>query len=383
MLDPGTPPRLYDAGGNLAKRWYIDFVIWDTDQGKLVRRQYTGMNKHRTLGARRAAAAKKLAEIRALLAAGYTAGHTPALALGIDVQRATLAQALVFVRDRKQLRRGIEEYNRLLRRVREHAAFAALPVRYVQPGHVATFLDAVGKRRKRDGEPVGPKSFNHYRNTLRSVFGYLVRLNLLPTNPALAVACRKVAPSPLHLPYTDAQRAAVRAELVRRDDGQLLLFISFIYYCFVRSGGELRLLRVRDLLPETVRVPAATAKNNKAEHVAIPRQLEALIAAHGLRGYPADYFVFTHAGRPGPAPVGPNYFPLRHRKVLRLAGILDPCYTVYGYKHTGAINLYLATRDIELVRQHCRHAHAGMTATYLRGLGALHDGRRLDAMPDF
>ena len=66
-----------------------------------------------------------------------------------------------------------------------------------------------------------------------------------------------------------------------------------------------------------------------------------------------------------------------------MAGIMDAAHTIYGYKHTGAINLYLATRDIELVRRHCRHAHAGITATYLRGLGALHDGDRLDAMPDF
>ena len=149
------------------------------------------------------------------------------------------------------------------------------------------------------------------------------------------------------------------------------------------AGGKLRLLRIGDLKAEIIRVPGGTAKNSRAEHVAIPRKLEELITRHNLRSYPADWYVFTQHERPGSVPVGKNWFARRHRALLAGLGLTSWNFTVYGYKHTGTINLYLATKDIELVRRHCRHAHAGITATYLRGIGALHDGVAIDAMPDF
>jgi len=69
--------------------------------------------------------------------------------------------------------------------------------------------------------------------------------------------------------------------------------------------------------------------------------------------------------------------------VLAAVSLNDGEHTVYGYKHTRAINLYLATQDIELVRRHCRHAHAGITATYLRKLGMFDDDEQLSKTPDF
>lgn len=378
MIEPEYEPRLFDGGGDLSKRWYIDYRIWDADKGAFVRKQYSGMNKYRTLAERRRESKKALAEIKELIAAGFTAGTGPVALAGLDMRTATVADALVFVRDQKKLRRGLEDYNRLLKRLHEYPAFGNLPLRLVRPVHAAGFIDHLQKSRE-----MGPKTFNNYRDTLSTVFSRLVKLDLLPKNPCLAIERQRVAPSPMHLPYSEAQRQAIRAELIRRGDRQMLLFISFVYYCFIRSGGELRLLRVRDLHKDTVLVPAAHAKNDKAEHVAIPLQLEALIAEHKLRSYPPDYYVFTHAGTPGPQHVGANYFPLRHRRVLRAAGILDEAHTIYGYKHTGAINLYLASCDIELVRRHCRHAHAGITAKYLRALGVLNDGEALAVMPSF
>ena len=84
MLTPDQKPRLFDADGDITKRWYIDFRIWDTDKGALMRKQFTGMNKYKTLADRRRVPKKKLAEITALLAVGYTAGETPAANIGLN-----------------------------------------------------------------------------------------------------------------------------------------------------------------------------------------------------------------------------------------------------------------------------------------------------------
>lgn len=383
MLEPDYEPRLYDADGDLTKTWYIDYRIWDTDKGRFVRKRYEGLNKYHTLASRKKHAKAKLAEIKELIVAGFTAGVTPAASAPLDMRKATVVEAIEYVLSQKALRRGVEEYKRLLRRLREFPALGGMPVRLVSPVHIAAFMQYVGTRPKRDGSLTGNKSFNHYRNTLSTSFNFLVKMELLPRNPCKAIDVRKVAPSAMHRPYTDAQRAAVRDELLRRGDEQMLLFISFIYYCFIRSGGELRLLRVRDLHPRTVLVPASTAKNDKPEHVGIPAQLEQMITALSLRSYPADYYIFTHRGHPGPEPVGPYWFPKHHRALLVSLGITDPAYTIYGYKHTGAINLYLATDNIELVRRHCRHDNAATTSNYLRGLGVLTDTDKLSAMPNF
>ena len=377
MIEPDYEPRLSDHGGDMSKRWFIDYRIWDTDKQDFIRKQYTGMNKYRTLRERRRVSKEKLAEIKKLISAGYTAGKTPVANIGLDIRRASVADAVKHVRDVKQLRRGKEEFSRLLKRLGEYPELGGMPVRFVQPVHVAAFAEFLNRRN------IGPKTFNNYRDTLSSVFVYLTKMELVPRNPCRAVDRRRVAPSPMHRPYSEAQRAAIRAELERRGNKQMLLFIAFIYYCFIRSGGELRLLRVGDIHAKTILVPAGRAKNDKSEHVAIPPQLEKLIQQHGLRDYPADHFVFTHAGTPGTENVGPNWFPLKHRALLLDIGITDKAYTMYGYKHTGAINLYLATQNIDLVRRHCRHAHAGITAKYLRTLGVLTDSAELEAMPTF
>jgi len=380
MLAPDSPPRLYDADGDITKTWYIDYRIWNTDKGAFVRKRYEGMNKYKTLAERRRVAKKKMAEIKELLAAGYTAGEAPVADIGIDGRTATVKDAVEFVLRQKERpgrvgERHGEDYQRLLNRLKDFA-LAAMPLLLVKPGHVLAFMQHLEKR------VIEAKSYNSYRDTLSAVFNFLVKLEVVERNPVRGVERRKVVASDKHQPYTEAQRQLITAEVQRQNDGQLLLFISFIYYCFIRSGGELRLLRVRDIQAETVRVPGGTAKNSKAEHVAIPRQLEALIQANGLRDYPGDYYVFTKTSKPGTVPVGKNWFARRHRTLLDAVGISGE-HTVYGYKHTGAVNLYLATKDIELVRRHCRHAHAGITATYLRGLGAMHDGKHLDQMPDF
>ena len=382
MLTPDRKPRLYDADGDLTKRWYIDFEVWDTDKGRFVRKQFTGMNKLKTLSERRRVSKKKLAEITALLAAGYTAGKAPVASIGLDPNKATMLEAVQLVEDHKRGRadgeRRAEDYGRLRRRLAEYPALGAMPLRLVGPVQVLAFL--TNQEKKRD---FGPTSWNSYRNTLSSVFNYLLKLEVITRNPVRGVETRKKVASDKHQPYTEAQRQQVSAALLASGDAQLMLFISVVYYCFIRSGGELRLLRIGDLKAETIRVPGGTAKNSKAEHVAIPRKLEELITRHNLRSYPADWYVFTQHERPGPVPVGKNWFARWHRALLDGLGLTSRNFTVYGYKHTGAINLYLATKDIELVRRHCRHAHAGITATYLRGIGALHDGVAVDAMPDF
>jgi len=52
-----------------------------------------------------------------------------------------------------------------------------------------------------------------------------------------------VEASPIHVPYTEQERQLITAEIQARGDEQKLLIPAGLYFGFIRSGSELRLLR--------------------------------------------------------------------------------------------------------------------------------------------
>ncbi len=225
---------------------------------------------------------------------------------------------------------------------------------------------------------VGNKTYNNYRGYFSILFNFYIDQQELPLkNPITRVESLSVEASELHLPFSNAQLSAIQEKLLEQGDKQLLLFISFIYYTFARPTEEVRLLQVKDIREKTIFIPSRRAKNNKGEHITIHPDLEVLIKEHGLRDYPKDYYIFTADQKPGEVPAGVNYFYKRHKKLLEELGLADQSYTLYGYKHTGAINLYNATKDLLTVQRHCRHSTAAQTETYLRKYGVIANEKAL------
>lgn len=112
----------------------------------------------------------------------------------------------------------------------------------------------------------------------------------------------------------------------------------------------------------------------------IPVPLHQLFQSLNIRSYPANYYLFTKSGVPGREPVGESYFYDRHRKMLKYLAF-EQGYDLYGWKHTGVINLYLATKDMKLIQQQCGHSSILQTDEYLRDLGMFLDYKRLDSFP--
>ena len=81
--DPAKYPyelcKLYDCGGDVNKRWIVEYYIYNRDQAKLVRRRVSGFNRVKTLRARKAAARELMQQIDELLRQGYTEGGKEAL----------------------------------------------------------------------------------------------------------------------------------------------------------------------------------------------------------------------------------------------------------------------------------------------------------------
>ena len=205
---------------------------------------------------------------------------------------------------------------------------------------------------------------------------------ILTVNPFLKVNKRKGV-SGQHIPYSaDQVKEFKKVCLQKVGDEQLWLFVNFIYFGFLRPAEEAQKLQIKHILNRTIVIPGEIAKNNLTEHIRIPKGLEKLIQQYDLRSYPPGHYVFSKSGKPGPKPVGNKYMYMHNRKILELANIIDQDYDLYGWKHTGVIALYQATKDIKLIQAQCRHKDINTTDKYLRDLGLFLDEDALDRFPE-
>ncbi|GAB2571600.1 site-specific integrase [Spirosoma areae] len=207
--------------------------------------------------------------------------------------------------------------------------------------------------------------------------------SLLLVNPFEDIPDKRTT-SNKHTAYTDDQRIDFKHVARQQGEDQLLLFVQFMYYTFLRPRIELRLLRVYDLKENTIYINGTNAKDNAGEHIEIAPALARLIDEQKLRAYPASYYLFSPTGVPGPDPVGPDYFYHHHRRILEKMGLpLNAGYDMYSWKHTGVIALWSATQNIRLIQQQCRHSTAAQTEDYLRDLGIIVRHTQIQDFPEF
>ena len=98
--------KLFDCGGDVSKRWIVEYYIYNRDQAKLVRRKVSGFNRVKTLRARKAAAKELMQQIDELLRQGYTEGGQETLSDSLaflqeseadfNLSTFTLRQAVVY-----------------------------------------------------------------------------------------------------------------------------------------------------------------------------------------------------------------------------------------------------------------------------------------------
>jgi integrase len=268
----------------------------------------------------------------------------------------------------------------------EKAGYISKPIKSIGTKEVFAFSDFLDAytRDEEGNAKVGfsKKTFSNFISTLRTMWTVFTTREILKDNPYFKVVKRK-GRSGQHIPYSPAQvRKYKEVCLDEIRDKQLWLFVNFIYYCFLRPAEEAQNLQIKYILKKTIVIPGEIAKNNLTEHVRIPKGLQKLIEEYHLRSFPGHYYIFTLAGEPGLKPVGNKYMYMHNKKVLDQAKFTDQDYDLYGWKHTGNIALYLATKDIKLVQAQNRHKDISTTDKYLRDLGLFLDEDALDLFPE-
>lgn len=379
---------------NLKEDWYILFYTTDAFNEKLIRKRlYKQELKEIDSAKLRVKYAEQvIQEINELLLDDWHTETTqaPPPILKFDFRHFTVLQAIEYVGKMKVDIDGVKpktykEYISTKTTVEDFHINEKLPqdylLRNVNEVYVRKYFDYLKQVRG-----TANKTYNARRTILHSVFAALLK-----RDPKLFHGINLIAgirllktPTKKHAPYTDEQMVLIQKAIKKSKDPHLLFFINMMYYTLSRPE-ELRNLRIGDIQwsERKILFRSEISKTSIEQYVGINESLAEVIKESGILVYPGTYFVFSNTTpdrKPGQKRVSINYFYKRIKPIIKALGFYrsNPNYTLYSFKHTGAIALYKATKDIKLVQSQCRHQSIEQTNNYLRDLGAIDDFTQLN-----
>lgn len=208
------------------------------------------------------------------------------------------------------------------------------------------------------------RSVFKYRQILHSFYAWLIRQGHCTDNPIEDIPAygRIVDMAPAPMQESDIVRLK---RVIAREDPMLWLACCIQYYCAIRPGTELRLLRVGDIGKDSFTIRQENAKNRHKETVPMPDELVRMIDELGIRKYPADFYVFGRYNIPAREPVGKNTLRNRFNQFRDDLGV-SRSVKFYSWKHTGAISLVEAGVSVWELQHHMRHSSVTTTEEYIR-----------------
>jgi len=377
---PFTTPKIYDANGDLSKRWYVYFSYQDPDTGRLKRMKniYGIVNKYKTKEARYSILRIYKKRLYHLLKEGYnplvdnTAFHQNKindaksqepgngqkkriLAKATEDTYSNLAQSPKADQpdssvQGKRIEEGILYGLKLKQNLVADKTMADYKnrcdgfLKWLKEQHPK--VKSMGQIDKKITTEflnhiqltTSPRNRNNYRTCLSSIFQVLEDNEIITKNVFKAIKPLKTKPQ-RHRRYSDDQQHDI-FEYLEREDPVLLLFIKFISYNFLRPLEACRLLvRDIDLKSKTV---SFKAKNKEYKTKLIPDIMIAELP--DLSKMDGDSLLFTPDGFGGLWDATENnrrdYFSKRFKKVVKDHFGLDKNYGLYSFRHTYIARLF-------------------------------------------
>lgn len=371
-------PKLNDRNGDLEKRWYISFYMWDSFLEKFVRKTDFSMNHLKTLKERRSYCKELMNQIASMMLKGAVTNvpqKEPKKYLKWKDAYRIVYEYKKYTISANTLRWYVTLDNAMGEFLRAKN-FENLDIENFEQKTVYQFLDFLKVENK-----ISNKTYNNYLTTLHTFFEVLTDREYIKLNP-----CKKIqkigVQSGNHTPYTNEQIGEIKRVIEEKGFDRLLLFVQFIYYTLARPR-ELKALRVGDIGEKTIMFKGKISKNKKTQFVMIPDALEILIEAYQLRSQPKDFFVFGKNGFPSAESIVRDYFYEQFVVVLKELNLRKKGYTIYSFKHTAVINLYNAGVDIKDIQAQCRHSSIAQTDVYLKDLGLIKNDTLKSNYPAF
>lgn len=376
-------PSVYNAGGDTSKRWFVEFYCKDPRTGKLERQKvYTGINKHQDPVTRQ--------EIADQLCKKYTEklknGWSPFM------------DDLNVYEDNLQFQTHIKNYRKAKSKNGTFAYYSSLYLDSIKDsvdpeGTLPTYRSKLRmfnawleSRNQVDiditsidqpllfdfftfiirEQELSATSIKKYRQILSACFEYVKKDKKMFVNPCFDLPTTKRINDQTPQPVQEFDIQPFK-EMILAKDPQLWLAICFEYYCFMRPGKEIRLLKVGeiDYGRGMVRVNPVNSKTTERQ-VPVPIQfLKIIREQYKIHTFNRSFYVFGKNGIPGPEHLSKNCLRTRFRKI-RESLSMPEMYKLYSWKHTG--NVCADNSDIPLreIQNQNGHSSMKMTENYLK-----------------
>ncbi|WP_303181344.1 site-specific integrase [uncultured Butyricimonas sp.] len=215
---------------------------------------------------------------------------------------------------------------------------------------------------------------NTYKIKIKAFFDFLITKHYILKNPVHDIpnVRKKVDNAPRPIEADDLKKLL---STIQKNDPQLYLFCMIQYYCAIRPGTELRLLKIKyiNFSARSITINILDSKSSRQDVIDIPKQLFNLLKMYQLQSFDKDLYIFGRHGIPGLESLGKNTMRNRFNK-FRDDLKLSREYKLYSFKHTGAGALLDAGITFKDLMDHLRHSDIESTYHYIRK----HHGKRSD-----
>lgn len=369
-------PKLYDANGNIRKKWFVYFSYRNPVDNKMTRfRIFEGFGTLYTKKERYAHAEKLIANYTQKLNSGWNPFEEERNGAIYDDNLRYATMARVF----KTARSGNKTFNYysnlFLPEVKGMAEktytnylskYRIFDTWLLKNGYAGNDIASISPEMVRqffyfliNDEKLAKITITKYKHMMERLFDWCVDHKYLKVSPMqnIPTTSRKNDQAPRPINEADIDKLVKK---ISETDRQLWLTVQLEYYCFLRPGLEIRLARIKwfDLARGIISVPANVVKTDEPKMVIIPQTFrDELVNDWKLHLFPPDYYLIGKNGMPGPEPLGQNN--LRNRfNIIRDALELPKEYKLYSWKHTG--NARAADAGIPAYHRQKQNGHASM-----------------------
>lgn len=363
---PFTPPILRDRGGDIRKRWYIEFYAFDTDAMKL-KRKLLYIPKTLSAKQRKAWAKPRLEEVRLMLEGGYTIASKKKKAKDVALTaQVTIIEAIDYiiktvanefapdtVRSYKNIMAAFCKY------LTDQKLHKCMPYE-IEASHTTMYLDQMAAAGKTN------KTINNHLTVLRAVSNKMIARGW--NNEIGKGGKMRKTVEARNLAFTDEQRALLLNFFIKESQGMYVVLL-LMYYAFIRPA-EICRLKVGDvdLANGVITMAGSQTKNSLNANVPIPKPLHDALSSY-IEGHPKTHYLVGSGIRPNKIATQTKRMWEAHRNALDVLNIKEEGLSLYSWKDTGACNAYRAGIDIKTLQRMLRHSSVAMTEIYLRSLG--------------
>jgi integrase len=238
---------------------------------------------------------------------------------------------------------------------------ADVPMKRITSQNMADFFLYLGKEKNLD-----KPSCEHFLLNIRQLFRYALKRGEIDNLPFdLIIMPKKKPDQGADIIPQDTLKPLLLE--IKEKDPQLYLACMIQYYCFIRPGKELRLLKVGDIDFEygTITVRQELAKNKKRQIVTMPQHLINICKDYGIDQADSSLYVFGKKKIAESKPISVNMLRWRFNKFRRQFNLSNRI-KFYSFKHTGASNLHMSGISMRELMDQLRHSKLEATSHYLK-----------------